>query len=98
GYTRADDHVILSYDSTQILLTGVQMVLRANGQKLFTPQDLANALPQITRSHAFQGMSGQIAFDADHDPINKAVVFLYTSADGHLRMKSVQGCFIKGCP
>ncbi len=97
GYSRADDHAILSYDAASVLLAGVQQAL-AQGKTMPTAQDVANALPQITGDQAFQGVSGQIAFDTNHDPANKAVVFLYTSADGHLQMKSVQGCFIKGCP
>jgi len=98
GYTRADDNAILSYDATQVILAGIQMVLTKNGQKLFTPQDLANALPQITGSQAVQGVSGQITFGPDHDPVNKAVVLLYVDGGGHIQMKSVQGCFMKGCP
>jgi eukaryotic-like serine/threonine-protein kinase len=98
GYTRPDDRVILSYDATQILLTGIQMALRTHDETKLTPQDLANALPQISGAQTYQGISGQIAFDANHDPINKAMVFVYTSPDGHLQMKSWQGCFtIKVC-
>jgi len=97
GFTRPDDTVMLAYDATQVLLLGMQMAL-PNGKTTLTPQSLANALPQITGAQAYQGVSGQIAFDVNHDPINKAIEFLYTSADGHLRMKSYQGCFIKGCP
>jgi eukaryotic-like serine/threonine-protein kinase len=100
GFTRPDDTVMLSYDATQVLLKGIQIALSDGKTTLsaLTSQDVAAALPKITGAQAYQGVSGQIAFDANHDPINKAVVFLYTSADGHLQMKSYQGCFIKGCP
>ncbi len=87
-----------SYDATQVILAGIQKALEANGQKLLTPQDLASALPQITGSQAVQGVGGQIGFGPDHDPVNKAVVLLYVDGGGHIQMKSVQGCFMKGCP
>lgn len=97
GFTRPDDAVILSYDATQVLLKGIQ-IAQAGGKTPLTAQDVAGVLSKITGAQAYQGISGQIAFDANHDPINKAIVFLYNSADGHLQMKSYQGCFIKGCP
>ncbi|HEV2659503.1 MAG TPA: hypothetical protein VGU68_02825, partial [Ktedonobacteraceae bacterium] len=96
-FTRPDNAVILSYDATQVLLKGIQ-IAQADGKTPLTAQEVAAALPKITGAQAYQGVSGQIAFDANHDPINKVILFLYNSADGHLHMKSYQGCFIKGCP
>ena len=55
---------------------------------------LQKALKQITGTNAVQGVSGQIAFGTDNDPINKAIVVLYVDQDGHIHLNSVQGCFL----
>jgi ABC-type branched-subunit amino acid transport system substrate-binding protein len=94
NYTIANDHVILAYDATAVTLAAAIN----SGKMPLTPQALKQALTQITGTQAFQGVSGQIAFGPDGDPINKALVVLSVSSDGHIELQPpIQGCFIKGC-
>lgn len=97
GYSLANDHAILTYDATSVVLAALVAQNSAGNTKL-TPQSLANGLAAIKGANAFQGVSGQIAFGPDHDPINKAVVILYASKDGHTVLYNIEGCVVKGCP
>ncbi len=45
-----------SYDATQVILTGIQKALEANGQKLLTPQDLASALHRSQDHKRFRAL------------------------------------------
>ena len=94
GYTRADGDVILSYDAMSALLNASNNVLKT--KQNFTPDAIRQALLQITGSKAIQGVSGQISFGSNGDPINKAIVVLYVDPNGHIRLDSVQGCFLVG--
>jgi len=82
GYTRAAYNVTLSYDSTLAMLSAANNVLSSNGGKLFTSADLQKALTNIKGAQAIQGASGQIAFDANGDPVDKAVVILSVGSGG----------------
>jgi eukaryotic-like serine/threonine-protein kinase len=94
GFTRADYGVMLSYDAMYALLQGCQNVLAA--KKALTPTTLQHGLTQITGAQAIQGVSGQISFGNNGDPINKAIVILYVDQDGHIHVNGVQGCFTVG--
>jgi len=97
GFTRADNDVMLSYDAMIALLKGVNNELSA-GKTKPTPTDLQQGLQQISGNNGFQGVSGQIAFGANGDPVNKAIVVLHVSPDGHIQMESMgtdQGRFLK---
>ncbi|HWS82672.1 MAG TPA: hypothetical protein VN207_00265 [Ktedonobacteraceae bacterium] len=97
GFTRANDAVMLSYDATRVLLQGCQNILTA--QSTLTPTVLQYGLTQITGAKALQGMSGQISFGSNRDPINKAIVILSIDPNGYIRIlepNGVQGCFILG--
>ena len=97
GFTRADYGAILSYDAMYALLQGSQNVLLA--QNTLTSTTLKHGLTQITGAKAIQGVSGQISFASNGDPIDKAIVLLYVDSDGHIHMlepNGVQGCFIVG--
>jgi eukaryotic-like serine/threonine-protein kinase len=73
------------------LLMGVKNV----GKSQVTASDLETALTQLNGPHAFQGVSGQIAFGPDGNPINKAVVILYVSPKGFIQIDpSVEGQFL----
>lgn len=76
GYTRADSDAILAYDATITLLEGCKIAL--TGKTSTTPTGLQQGLTQLHGSaNAVQGVSGQISFGPDNDPINKAVVVLF---------------------
>jgi ABC-type branched-subunit amino acid transport system substrate-binding protein len=97
GFTRADNHTILAYDAMFTLLHGCQNVLMA--KKALTPDGLRNGLTQIAGAKAIQGVSGQVSFGSNGDPIKKAVVILYVDQDGHIHLleqNGVQGCFELG--
>jgi ABC-type branched-subunit amino acid transport system substrate-binding protein len=97
GFVRADYDVILSYDAVYALLQGCQNILDA--KKPLIPSSLRDSLTQITGAKAIQGVSGQISFGSNGDPIDKAVVILSVDQDGHIHMlqpNGVQGCFVVG--
>lgn len=95
GFTRPTNDVILSYDAMTALLLGCNNAL-STGKKTMTPEDLRSGLSKITGVNAFQGVSGQIAFDSGGDPVNKAIVILYVDPVGHIRMEqTVEGRFLK---
>jgi serine/threonine protein kinase len=96
GYTRSDNDAILSYDALVALLKGCNIALSA-GQKTITPENLRQDLARINGPNAFQGVSGQIAFDASGDPIDKAIVILYVDPNGHIKMEPTRlGQFLLG--
>jgi len=97
GFTRADGVVILSYDAMHALLQGCKNALAA--KNALTPDAVRKGLTLITGANAFQGVSGQIAFGHNGDPVNKAVVILYVDQDGYIHLlqpDGVQGCFKLG--
>jgi len=61
-----------------------------------TPADLLQALKKIQGAQAAQGVSGQISFGSDGNPVNKAIVVLKVAPGGFFQMDSVQGCFQVG--
>ncbi|GAC1567521.1 MAG: hypothetical protein NVS3B14_13830 [Ktedonobacteraceae bacterium] len=95
GYTRADGDVILSYDATMTMLTAAQTMLTGSKTSL-TPADLLSGLRQIHGAKAIQGVSGQISFDSQGNPTNKALVILKIVQGGFIQIDSVQGCFKVG--
>lgn len=95
GYARADGDVILSYDATTTILTAAQTML-SGGQNTLTPANLLQGLRKINGANAIQGVSGQISFDAQGNPVNKALVILKIVPPGFIQIDSVQGCFQVG--
>jgi len=89
GFTRAAYNVVLAYDATLALLNGSKNGLGGQKQGL-TPDKLKQGLASITGGRAIQGASGQIAFDPNTgDPVNKAVLILSVSQDGHIQMEAL---------
>ena len=86
GFTRPTNNVILSYDAMLALLSASKTAL-SSGKTSFTPNDLQQALLQITGPRAIQGISGQIAFDANGDAANKAVIILAVDPQGRIKME-----------
>lgn len=95
GYARADGDVILSYDATTAILTAAQTMLTGTNTTL-TPANLLQGLHKINGANAIQGVSGQISFDAQGNPVNKALVILKIVPPGYIQIDSVQGCFQVG--
>ncbi len=99
---------ILSYDATSVLLYGCWQALHSS--KSFQRQEdlqnalmqventdtLQNVLEQVNSTHPFQGVSGQIAFNRDHDVENKLLVVVSVDEQGTLQVVSSQGCFQAG--
>ena len=96
GYARADGDVILSYDATTALLTGANNTLVDTSKTTLTPADLLQGLRKINGANAMQGVSGQVSFDAQGNPVNKALVILKIVPPGFIQIDSVQGCFRVG--
>jgi ABC-type branched-subunit amino acid transport system substrate-binding protein len=95
GYTRADNDTILSYDAMLAMLNGASIAL-SGGKTSFTPGDLQQALTKINGAKSFQGVSGQIAFGPDGNPVDKAFVILHVSPEGFIQMEpTVLGTFLK---
>lgn len=93
GWNRPDSDVILSYDALTALLSAAKNA----GKSQLTASDLEQALKQLNSTRAFQGISGQIAFGPDGDPVNKAIVILFVSARGFIMMTpTVEGQFLLG--
>jgi len=99
GYDRPTNDSILAYDAMLALLQGCNNALNA-GTTALTPDALEKGLSRITGAQAIQGVSGQIAFGSDGDPIKKAVVVLYVDS-GFIKIATnngIQGCFlVKDC-
>lgn len=97
GFTRADNDAILSYDATVALLHGVANAQAQAKQNNVTPQQVQQALRNLNGPDAFQGVSGQIAFGANGDPIDKSIVILYVDPNGFIKMEPrIEGKFLLG--
>ncbi|HEY4036168.1 MAG TPA: ABC transporter substrate-binding protein [Ktedonobacteraceae bacterium] len=95
GFTRPDSGVMVAYDATLAMLSGCNMVL-SSGKQFVTPEDLELELRNLNGANAIQGVSGQIAFGPDGNPINKAVLLLYVDSQGAIYMyPTILGQFIK---
>src|SRR5579875_2661704 len=95
GYDRADNDAILSFDAMQALLYGSKLAL-SGGKASITPVELQQALSHLNGANAIQGVSGQISFGPDGNPMNKAVVVLYVDPNDHIKLVSVSGTFLVG--
>jgi ABC-type branched-subunit amino acid transport system substrate-binding protein len=84
---------MLSYDAMRVLLQAIQTAL-TNKKAPLTGQDLQQALKNITSSHAFQGVSGQITFGQDGNPQEKTVVMLNVDKQGKTHILGADGKFL----
>ncbi|GAC1359174.1 MAG: hypothetical protein NVSMB38_42690 [Ktedonobacteraceae bacterium] len=82
-YTRPSVDAALSFDATLALLNAYNIASPAG--KSVTMSDMQQALKKTT----FQGVSGQIAFDQNGDPINKAILILKVDSQGHTIMEPI---------
>jgi serine/threonine protein kinase/ABC-type branched-subunit amino acid transport system substrate-binding protein len=93
GYTRPTNDAALSYDATLALLTAYNNVAKSGAT--VTPQAMQSGLQQINSTHPLQGVSGQIAFDNNGNPINKAIVILYFDSNNFIHMDTtIEGTFL----
>jgi ABC-type branched-subunit amino acid transport system substrate-binding protein len=95
GFQRADGDTILSYDATVAMLTAVNNELTGS-KTTITMSDLLQGIKAIHGSNAIQGVSGQISFGSDSNPINKSLVILRVVNGGFFTLESVQPCFPVG--
>jgi ABC-type branched-subunit amino acid transport system substrate-binding protein len=94
NYTRPTNDAALSYDATLALLKAYNLAYKA-GKTSPGPQDIQQALKQINGANAIQGVSGQISFGPDGDPIQKAVVILYFDQQAHIQIdRNIIGKFL----
>lgn len=91
GYDIPDATAIVSYDAAKVLAHGIDLAW-PQGTTNPTPQDLENALSQIKGPEAWQGISGLIAFENNHDPHDKALIVLRIDQNGR-HMVCIQGTF-----
>ncbi len=97
GFTRADNDVILAYDAMTALLHGVNLAMTQAKKTSITSDAVRQGLAQLNGSNAFQGVSGQIAFGANGDPIDKSIVILYVDPNGYIKMEpTIEGTFLLG--
>jgi ABC-type branched-subunit amino acid transport system substrate-binding protein len=89
-----DKDIILSYDSTLVLLKGLEKVMTKDNNN-FTAKDLGIVLATITNSYAVQGVSGQISFEPNGEPLNKAIEVLSFGTDGMVQVSSIFGNFLR---
>jgi ABC-type branched-subunit amino acid transport system substrate-binding protein len=97
-YDRPQNDVILSYDAMLALLHGCSNALAEQSAPI-PPDVLQQNLAKITPDKAFQGVSGQIAFGSDGNPVDKAVVILFVNPNGYVKLPvkdAIQGCFFAG--
>ncbi len=96
NFDRPNADAILAYDAATALIKAAQMASPLNTPQdvaRITPQNIAAMLPRVT----FQGLSGYIAFNADGNPQNKAIVVLYVADAGYIKMKCIgSGTFYPG--
>ena len=95
GFQRADGDTILSYDATVVMLTAVNNELTGT-KTAITLSDMLQGIKAIQGPNALQGVSGQISFGSDGNPINKSLVILRVVNGGFFTLVSVQPCFPVG--
>jgi len=95
GFQRADGDTILSYDATVAMLTAVNNELTGT-KTAITTSEMLHGIKAIQGSNALQGVSGQISFGSDGNPVKKALVILRVINGGFFTLVSVQPCFPVG--
>jgi ABC-type branched-subunit amino acid transport system substrate-binding protein len=89
GSDRVPAGTALSYDALHVIAAA----LRAVGPNP-RPQGVRDALAAIgTTAPAYQGATGRIAFDANGDPVNKALLVMHLDASGRTHMDRFLGTF-----
>lgn len=92
GYTRPENDTMLNFDAMQTMLTAIRAALQTN--TVLNGTNVQIALTHITGTQAIQGVSGQIAFGPDGNPINKAVLVLSVNGQRQIQFVSLWGDFL----
>ncbi len=95
GYTRASAVVMMSYDQTMVFLQASESLIK--NKESLTGSQMQQALAGLTELNALQGVTGQLAFGSDGDPINKAVAII-CNKDGFFKLDMVAGQFLLNEP
>ena len=91
GFTRADSGTMLAYDATFALLQASNLALK--NKYPLTGNDVQQALTELKGPNALQGVTGQLAFGTDGNPINK-VVTIVCNKGGLFKLDAVEGQFL----
>ncbi len=88
-----DQNVMLTYDALQIIVSAAQSV-----QGSLAGQPIHDALTSLGEgtTPVFQGVSGRILFDAQGNPVDKAIAVLYIQASGGanvIKLREITGTF-----
>ncbi len=89
GYDRADSDNALSYDGMLALLNAYNIAAPSGGN--ITSDQLKVGLTKT----AFQGVSGQVKFDSNGDPVDKSIVILQVDSLGRIGLDKQFGKFLK---
>jgi len=93
GFSRPDSDVIMSFDAMTVLLNAATV---ADEEDNITAASIESGLLNTTGSqNSIQGISGRIAFNNNHDPIDKTVVMLAVDQNRNIHLLSTKGCFLK---
>lgn len=94
GYNRPDGTTMEFYDTIAVLLYGCGITLAE--KPTITGGDLQQALAQVTDNRAFQGVTSQISFGTDSNPIDRAILLICVDQALHLHMDGIYGKFLVG--
>jgi ABC-type branched-subunit amino acid transport system substrate-binding protein len=94
GFDRPDGTTMELYDAAAVLLYGCSIAL--TGKSSITGSDLQQALTQVTGNRAFQGVTSQITFGPDSNPIDRAIVLICVDKRNFFKMDGVYGKFMVG--
>jgi ABC-type branched-subunit amino acid transport system substrate-binding protein len=87
-------NVMLTYDAINVFLQGYQMALANGGTDTCLPCALQKAFHTMNGAQAWQGVSGQIAFDSrSTEPIDK-VILINVIENGTTKTIDYRGCFL----
>jgi len=82
------------YDAIAVLLYRCSMTLAE--KTTITGGDLQHALAQVTDNRAFQGVTSEIWFGTDSNPIDRAILLMCVDQGLHLHMDGIYGKFLVG--
>lgn len=75
-WSRVDAAVMLSYDAATVLIGGYLAAYANTYPRQPSEANIQQAIQNFNSCNPLQGVSGQIAFGPDNNPLNKAIVLL----------------------